>query len=93
MKGGFRFRRLSEKQKQVLCWWTSASPVRDANGIIADGAIRSGKTVSMALGFLLWAMTEFDDQNFALCGKTVGSLRRNVVAELSRMARGRGVYC
>lgn len=90
MKGGFRFRRLSEKQKQVLCWWTSASPVRDANGIIADGAIRSGKTVSMALGFLLWAMTEFDDQNFALCGKTVGSLRRNVVAELSRMAHGRG---
>ena len=48
------------------------------DGIIADGAIRSGKTVSMALSFCMWAMHRFNGQNFAMCGKTVGSFRRNV---------------
>ena len=28
----------------------------DYDGIIADGAIRSGKTVSMSLSFVMWAM-------------------------------------
>ena len=30
-------------------------PGKDAAGIIADGAIRSGKTVSMSLSFVMWA--------------------------------------
>lgn len=47
------------------------SPVRDAEGIIADGSIRSGKTVSLSLGFCLWSMSRFSGQNFALCGKTI----------------------
>lgn len=45
----FHFQPFSRKQRQVLNWWTEESPVKDCDGIIADGAIRSGKTVSMSL--------------------------------------------
>ena len=41
----FKFRPFSRKQRQVMNWWMKSSPVKDRNGIIADGAIRSGKTV------------------------------------------------
>lgn len=61
-----------------MTWWCSTSPVKDKTGIIADGAIRSGKTVSMALSYMLWSITTFNGQNFGLCGKTVGSFKRNV---------------
>lgn len=33
----------------------------------------------MAIGFVLWSMNCFNGQNFAICGKTIESLRRNVV--------------
>ena len=60
------------------------------DGIIADGAIRSGKTVSMALSFVMWAMFTFDGQNFIMCGKTVGSFRRNVSGWLKIILLTRG---
>lgn len=74
----------------LLNWWTDSSPVKDKQGIIADGAIRSGKTLAMSLSFCLWAMTRFNGQNFAMCGKTVGSFRRNVLATLKLMLKSRG---
>lgn len=74
----------------LLNWWTDSSPVKDKQGIIADGAIRSGKTLSMSLSFCLWAMTRFNGQNFAMCGKTVGSFRRNVLGTLKLMLKSRG---
>lgn len=52
----FRFQPFSRKQKQILTWWLPESGVSDAEGIIADGAIRSGKTVCMALAFVQWSM-------------------------------------
>ena len=36
----------------------------------------------MALSFVLWAMSEFDRQNFAICGKSVESAVRNVILPL-----------
>ncbi len=90
LKQFFKFQPFSKKQRQVLNWWTSKSPVKDAEGIIADGAIRSGKTVSMALSFVMWAMKSFDGYNFAMCGKTVGSFRRNVWSVLRLMLISRG---
>ena len=86
----FRFKPFSRKQKQVLTWWLPESGVSDADGIIADGAIRSGKTVCMALAFVQWSMTTFDSQNFGMCGKTVGSFRRNVLSVLKQMLPSRG---
>lgn len=78
MKFTFNFKPFSNKQKKILTWWNENSPVKDRQGIIADGSIRSGKTLSMGLSFAIWAMETFDGQNFAMCGKTVGSFRRNV---------------
>lgn len=56
----FKFQKFSKKQRKVLTWWCDNSPVKNMDGIIADGAIRSGKTVSMSLSFVLWAMTRFN---------------------------------
>ena len=36
----------------------------------------------MVVGFFLWSMTCFDGAVFALCGKTIASLRRNVISQL-----------
>lgn len=90
MKATFRFKPFSKKQRQVLNWWCDSSPVKDYDGIIADGAIRSGKTVSMSLSFGLWAMENFNNQNFIMSGKTVGSFRRNVLRFWKTMMQSRG---
>ena len=90
IKAVFRFKPFSRKQRKVLNWWCRSSPVRDYNGIIADGAIRSGKSVAMSLSFVIWAMSEFEACNFAMCGKTIGSFRRNVLFWLKLMLRSRG---
>ena len=86
----FKFVPFSKRQKQILLWWTDESPYRDYNGIIADGSIRSGKTLTMSLSFVMWAMSHYNNCNFAICGKTIGSLRRNVVNDLKRVVTGRG---
>ena len=71
----------SAKQLETLNWWTDPD-AHMVDGIICDGAIRSGKTMSMSLGFVIWAMITFQDENFAMCGKTIQSLRRNVIKPL-----------
>lgn len=86
----FKFKPFSHRQRQVMNWWMKDSPVKDCNGIIADGAIRSGKTVAMSLGFVFWAMDSFDGQNFIMAGKTIGSFRRNVLTNLKLMLTSRG---
>ena len=86
----FKFKPFSKKQRQVLSWWLKESPVHDYDGIIADGAIRAGKTVVMSLYFVMWAMSTFQEQNFGMCGKTIGSFRRNVLNQLRLMLWSRG---
>ena len=79
--------RFSPKQAQVLSWW-----YRDEwEALICDGAVRSGKTFSMGVSFFLWAQSGFDGQQFGLCGKTIGSLRRNLLAELVPYLRRLGM--
>ena len=75
------YRRFSKRQRLAMLWWRQPK-FRNRDAIICDGAIRSGKTVCMVDGFFLWAMASFDGQRFAICGKTVESLRRNVVMNL-----------
>ena len=86
----FKFKPFSIKQKKILTWWTDNSPVKDKNGIAADGSIRAGKTLTMSLSFSLWAMSKFNGQNFILAGKTVGAFRRNVLFWLKLMLRAQG---
>ena len=56
--------------------------MKQYDGIICDGAVRSGKTVAMTDGFFLWSMSAFQGAVFAICGKTIGALRRNIVINL-----------
>lgn len=86
----FRFKPFSHRQQQVLTWWCKGSPMAECDGVIADGAIRSGKTISMSIAFVLWAFANFDGQQFGMCGKTIGSLNRNVIKPLLPMLRARG---
>ncbi len=83
-KATIKFSPFSKKQKKVLTWWLPNSPVYDKDGIIADGAIRSGKTISMSLSYSIWAMSNFNGQSFGMCGKTIGSFRRNVLFWLKK---------
>ena len=79
----------SEKQRFLFKWW--ANPVyRKYDGIICDGAVRSGKTSCMALSFLMWSMGRFKGKNFGLCGKTIIGLRRNLLTELLKWAEKLG---
>ena len=77
-----KFTPFSSKQLATLTWWCKGSSLRTKNGIICDGAVRSGKTMCMSLSFISWAFYAFSDTSFALCGKTIASLRRNVVTPL-----------
>ena len=88
-QNAFEFRPFSVKQKKVLTWWCKDSPVKDKDGIVADGAIRSGKTLCMSLSFVLWAMSTFNQQNLGMAGKTIGSFRRNVLFWLKLMLKSR----
>lgn len=80
----------SKKQLKVLTWWMESSPVKKSEGIICDGSIRSGKTVSEGISFFIWAFSNFTEQNFALCGKTINSFRRNVWTWCKVLLRMRG---
>jgi len=78
-----KFERFSPKQLRTLTWWCDGSPYRSRDAIICDGAVRSGKTLCLTLSFAAWAMCRFDGRDFALCGKTILSLRRNAVTPLT----------
>lgn len=71
-------------------WWCPESPYKDKDGIICDGSIRSGKSLVMSLSFIIWAMDSYDGENFAMCGKTIQSFRRNVLISLKKTLRIRG---
>ena len=88
-----RLRPFSPKQRRVMRWWCDTSEDRGYDVIICDGAVRSGKTLCMGLSFVCWAMSRFDGRSFALCGKTIASLRRNVVQELLPVLRELGLKC
>ena len=55
--------------------------------------MRSGKTVCMTLSFVFWAFSTFRDTSFALCGKTVTSLRRNILIPILPLLRELGFDC
>lgn len=76
-----QYQKLSDRQKLAMLWWNTTK-FKNRDGIIGDGAIRTGKTVSMTVGFVLWAMCTFSGQTFGICGKTIESLRRNIIVHM-----------
>ena len=67
----------SEKQLEILKF-----PYSKYDALICDGAIRSGKTSIMTISFILWAMNNFNNKRLAICGKTVDSAFKNIIAPL-----------
>ena len=72
---------ISDKQQEILRF----PYYDDYDAIICDGAIRSGKTIWCSISFVLWAMANFNECNFAICGKTIGSANRNVIKPLRKV--------
>lgn len=90
---GFKFQPFSKKQMKVLTYWQDNSPVSDKFLLVADGSVRSGKTICCSLSFVLFVMDTFNGMNAALVGRSSGALRRNVINTLKQMLLGMGYDC
>lgn len=90
MVENLNFIKFSEKQITALNWWCPHKNTSNFDGIICDGAVRSGKTLCMSVSFVSWAMFSFENRNFAICGKTIRSVKRNVVVPLLRILKDLG---
>lgn len=66
---------LSEKQKEIIKF-----QFEDYDCLICSGAIRSGKTTFMFITFVDWAMSNFNEVRFGVCGKTVGTTYKNIIS-------------
>lgn len=87
------FKPFSKKQLKALTFWHDESPFRDCDALICDGAVRSGKSLCMFLSFIFWAFYRFEGASFAVCGKTVTSLRRNLISPHLSTLRSLGFEC
>lgn len=83
----------SEKQMLALTWWCDSSCYKDRDAVVCDGAIRSGKTVCMSISFILWAFYRFNGVAFAICGKTIKSLKRNIITPIIPIISSMGFQC
>lgn len=88
-----KFETFSKKQLTALTWWCKDSDYEKCDAIICDGAVRSGKTMCMSISYIGWAFYKFNDSSFAICGKTIRSLRRNVVTPLLPVLKELGFTC
>ena len=50
-----KYQSFSKRQLLAMTWWNRPG-LKNRDGILCDGAIRSGKTLSMVTGFFLWSM-------------------------------------
>ena len=78
---------ISDKQ-----WTILAFPYSDYDVCIAEGAVRSGKTMFSAISFIDWAMKTYNECNFAICGFTVKSVERNVILEYQKLSYTQSKY-
>ena len=81
------YEKLSPKQLKSMLWWAQPDS-KNYDAIVCDGSVRSGKTMSMTVGFVLWSVKNFDNENFAFCGKTIDSLKRNVITPMQKWLEG-----
>jgi len=78
---------------KVLNWCCENSKEKEKDAIICDGAVRSGKTFCMGVSFILWAFYRFNNCSFGMCGKTIRSLRRNVIIPILSVLFDIGFSC
>lgn len=87
------FKSFSKKQMAALSWWLDPELFKRYDALICDGAIRSGKTLCMGISFVAWAMRHFRFSTFAICGKTLGSIKRNFIDPLLPTLNELGFAC
>lgn len=87
----FEYKPFSTKQKKLLTWWMKQSPYSAFDMVIADGSIRSGKTISMIDGFITWSMSTFQNKLFIIAGRSAGSLKRNVINPMLQILTAKGI--
>ena len=86
----FKFQPFSEQQRRLMHWWRPGLRSAEADFVIADGAIRSGKTIACIIVFLTWSQEMFSGESFILAGKTVGALKKNVIRPMLQIMEAWG---
>ena len=86
----FNFKPFSEQQRRLIHWWRPMVKASRNDFVIADGAIRSGKTIAMIISFLTWSQEMFSGESFILAGKTSGALKKNVIRPMLQMLEAWG---
>lgn len=86
----FDFKPFSEQQRRLIHWWRPMARPSENNYVVADGSIRSGKTIACIVGFLTWSQEMFSGESFILAGKTMGALKKNVVRPMLQMLEAWG---
>ena len=79
---------LSEKQ-----WRVMGHAVNDSFGLLAGGAVRSGKTHAINLSFALWAAKQSVGHYCVLMGNSIESVMRNAGYDLINAFRELGIRC
>lgn len=86
----FRFSTFSAQQKRLINWWRANAKTSRNDYVIADGSIRSGKTIACICGFLQWSQEMFEGESFILAGKTMGALKKNVIRPMIQILESWG---
>lgn len=86
----FKFKPFSKQQQRLMHWWRPGLTSAENDFVIADGSIRSGKTIACIIGFLTWSQEMFSGQSFILAGKTMGALKKNVVRPMQQILEAWG---
>lgn len=86
----FNFKPFSKQQKRLIHWWRPGIKASENNYVIADGSIRSGKTIACIIGFLTWSQEMFSGETFILVGKTMGALKKNVIKPMLQILESWG---
>ena len=86
----FDFKPFSDQQRRLIHWWRSAVRASENNYVIADGSIRSGKTIACIIGFLTWSQEMHSGESFIMAGKTMGALKKNVVRPMLQILEAWG---
>lgn len=86
----FKFAPFSDQQKRLMHWWRPGLRSADCDYVIADGSIRSGKTIACIIGFLTWSQEAFQGESFILAGKTMGALKKNVIKPMLQILEAWG---
>lgn len=86
----FEFKPFSDQQRRLIHWWRPIARTSENNYVVADGSIRSGKTIACIIGFLTWSQEMHSGQSFIMAGKTMGALKKNVIRPMLQILEAWG---